>query len=109
MRLAVAGGEWGKMGACSSRLFVPRDPLTRVSLVLLAIALTTNPASAEKRITVAQLEKTIVADTAAKKKDAELVRQIGRVELSERITPAALARLQTLLKSGSGAMQALQL
>jgi hypothetical protein len=67
------------------------------------------PAWAEKRVTVAQLEQTLTAITAAHKPDAEIARQIAGIKLSERITEATLARLNGHLDTGSQAAQALQL
>ena len=65
-------------------------------------------AAAEKRVTVAQLEKMLTAE-AAKGKDAELARQLAGLELTERVTQPTLARLKAHLDPGSAAVQALQL
>ena len=48
---------------------------------------------AAKRVTVAQLEQSLTADTSAHKPDADIVRQIAAFELTERLTDITLARL----------------
>jgi ethanolamine transporter EutH len=50
-------------------------------------------AGAAKRVTVAQLEQALTAAQSAHKADAEIARQIGGFELSERLTEASLSRL----------------
>ena len=50
------------------------------------------PAYAAKRVTVEQLEQTLSAAIAAHAADAEIVRQIGDLELSERLTETTLDR-----------------
>jgi hypothetical protein len=74
--------------------------------MLIAAAL---PASAAKRVTVAQLEQVVTADAASHKPDADMVRQFGGMELTERLTDATLDRLTAQLVRGSQAMVALQL
>jgi VWFA-related protein len=66
-------------------------------------------AGAAKRVTVAQLEQALTAAQSAHKADAEIARQIGGFELSERLTEASLRRLTTHLDPGSQAALALQL
>jgi VWFA-related protein len=66
-------------------------------------------AGAAKRVTVAQLEQALTAAQSAHKADAEIARQIGGFELSERLTEASLRRLTTHLDAGSQAALALQL
>ena len=66
-------------------------------------------AGAAKRVTVAQLEQALTAAHAAHKPDAEIARQIGGLELSERLTEATLNRLTRILDAGSQAALALQL
>lgn len=73
--------------------------------LLVAMAL---PCSA-KRVTVAQLEQTLTTASAAHKTDADLVRLIGGMELSERLTEPSLTRLGAHLVPGSHASLALQL
>jgi len=67
------------------------------------------PVSAAKRVTVAQFEQALVAIGASHKADAEMARQIGGMELTERITEPALARLESRLAPGSKAAQAVEL
>ncbi len=50
-------------------------------------------AAGAKRTTVSQLEQTLAADSSAHESDVEIARQIGGMELSERLTEATLARL----------------
>jgi hypothetical protein len=79
-------------------------------LILLAVlAAMTIPAGAAKRLTAAQLEQAVSAASAAHKKDAELTRLIAGAELSERLSEAALSRLEALLAADSKAALALQL
>jgi VWFA-related protein len=80
-------------------------------LVVLAVlmALIAQPACAAKRVTVAQLEQALASASAANKPDAEIARQIGGVELSERLTQATMERLTGRLAAGSQAVLALKL
>ena len=64
---------------------------------------------AAKRVTVAQLEQALTATVAAHKTDADLVRLIGGLELTERLTESSLSRLGSHLNPGSKAALALQL
>lgn len=66
-------------------------------------------AVAAKRMTVAELEHTLIADGASKKQDAQIVRQIAEIELTERLTDTSLIRLSVHLSPGSAALQALEL
>jgi hypothetical protein len=72
--------------------------------MFVAIAL---PAGA--RMTVAQLEQVLTKARFAHKSDAEVVRQIRPLELSERLTEASLDRLTANLAPGPQTVQALQL
>src|SRR5579863_5382555 len=72
-------------------------------------AATTLPAGAAKRITVAQLEQTLTAVTAAHKPDAEIVRLISGVALSERLSEVTLERIDSRLNVGPQVALALQL
>ena len=67
------------------------------------------PAEAAKRLTVAQLEQVLMADSAAHKQDQEIARQISGLELTERLSEAALERLSVHLASNSQAALALRL
>lgn len=51
------------------------------------------PCYAAKRTTVAQLKERLTAAIAAHKTDAEIARQVGQTELSERISPDTLEKL----------------
>ncbi|HUB28102.1 MAG TPA: VWA domain-containing protein [Terracidiphilus sp.] len=73
-------------------------PRILIPAVLLCLAL---PSWAAKRLTVAQLEHILTADTAAHKPAAEIARKIGAIELSERLTEQSLARLSQPFPSGS--------
>jgi hypothetical protein len=74
--------------------------------ILAAMAL---PAGAAKRVTVAQLDQALAALSASHKPDVEIARQIGAMEVTERITEPALVRLKAHLPSDSQAAQALAL
>jgi hypothetical protein len=55
-------------------------------LILLALlALLASTAGASKRVTVAQLEQALMAAHDVHKPDADIARQIGGLELSERL------------------------
>jgi hypothetical protein len=62
-------------------------------LILAILAVLALPAIAEKRLTVAQLEQTLNADTASHKSDADIVRQIAGTDLTERLTEITLDRI----------------
>ncbi len=79
-------------------------------LILLVLLASLAPiAGASKRITVAQLEQALTAAHAAHRPDADIAREIGSLELSERLTEATLNRLAAYLDAGSQAALALQL
>jgi VWFA-related protein len=78
-------------------------------MLLLFLALSVPYAGAAKRVTVAQLEQALTAAQTAHKPDPEIARQIGGLELSERLTEATLNRLTASLDAGSQAALALQL
>jgi hypothetical protein len=67
------------------------------------------PAGAAKRLTVAQLEKTLEAANEKHRADEELVRLLGEAVLTERLTAATRERLSTSLHPGPKAALALQL
>ena len=64
---------------------------------------------AAKHATVAQLEQALDSATAAHKSDTQVARQIGSIELSERLTEATLSRMSEHLNAGSQSLLALQL
>jgi VWFA-related protein len=82
--------------------------MRRLMLLVLLVSLVP-PAGAAKRVTVAQLEQMLTAGQNAHRPDAEIARQIGGLELSERLTEATLNRLTAYLDAGSQAVLALQL
>jgi hypothetical protein len=67
------------------------------------------PAGAAKRLTVAQLEKTLEAANEKHRADEELVRLLGEAVLTERLTDAARERIFASLHPGPKAELALQL
>ena len=66
-------------------------------------------AAPPKAVPVAQFEQKLTATYAAHKPDAEIARQIGGVELSDRLTEEALVRLKKELNPGPESVVALQL
>ena len=82
---------------------------TRRLILLVLLASLTSIAGASKRVTVAQLEQALTAAHTAHRPDAEIARQIGGLELSERLTEATLNRLAAYLDADSQAALALQL
>jgi hypothetical protein len=78
-------------------------------ILLVVFASLASSAGASKRVTAAQLEQALLAAHTANKPDAEIARQIGSLELSERLTEAALNRLTAYLDASSQAALALQL
>ena len=82
--------------------------MRRLILLVILTSLTAT-AGASKRVTVAQLEQTLMAARAAHKPDADLARQISALELSEQLTGGTLVRLATYVDAGSQSALALQL
>src|ERR1039458_2806867 len=79
-------------------------------LILLGLlAVLVLPAGAAKRVTVAQLKQSLAADNAAQRADAEVARQLGDLELSERLTEAALNRFAAKLTLSPRTALALEL
>ena len=76
--------------------------------LLMLFPLVVFPAVA-KRVTVAQLEQVLVAASAAHKSDADMVRQIDGIDLSECLTETTLDRLTAQLALGAQAALALRL
>ncbi|HEY1902996.1 MAG TPA: hypothetical protein VGG56_11215 [Terracidiphilus sp.] len=74
--------------------------------LLLAITL---HCGAEKRVTVAELEQTVTVAAAARKPDAEIVRQLNSMELTERLSEATLDRLSAHVKMSPQVALALEL
>ena len=78
-------------------------------MLLVFFAILVPHAGAAKRISVVQLEQALAAAQTAHRPDAEIARQIGGLELSERLTEVTLNRLTASVTAGSHAAQALQL
>jgi VWFA-related protein len=82
--------------------------MRRLILMGLLAALTL-PAAAAKRVTVAQLERSLASDSATQRPDAEIAHQISQLELSERLTDSTLERFAKELTLGPRTALALQL
>lgn len=67
------------------------------------------PSWAAKRMTVAQFEQMLLTERAAHKSDIEIARKISEIELSERLTDVALARLNKFASGSQPAMALLLL
>ena len=77
--------------------------------MLALVAVMALTAYAARRVTVEQLEQTLTAAIAAHTADAEMVRQIGALELSERLTDATLNRFAARFTLSPRVALALQL
>src|ERR1035438_9181316 len=66
--------------------------MRRLILLGLAVAMAL-PAGAARHVTVARLEQTLAAAIVEHRTDAEVAREIGSLELSERLTDTSLNRL----------------
>lgn len=84
-------------------------PVMRSLLIPVLLACSALPATAAKRITVAQLEQTVSADRAAHKSDIEIARKVSSFELSERLTESTFSRLHAQFDSSSPVADALLL
>ena len=71
--------------------------LRRLILLGLLAALPLSAAAA-KRVTVAQLEQSLTSGVAAHRADIEMARQLGELELTERLTEATLNRFAANLR-----------
>jgi len=79
-------------------------------LILLGLmAAVVLPAVAAKRVTVAQLEQSLAADSASHRADADVAHRLAELELSERLTDATLERFAKNLPLGPRTALALQL
>ena len=81
---------------------------TRKWATVAVIALTALPCRASRQVSVAQLEKVLQADAAARKNAEDVVRQLAGMELTERLTNTDLERLATPFE-GTAVAAALQL
>src|SRR5437879_248764 len=79
-------------------------------LIVLAVAgCMAIPVFAARRLTVAQLAETLSASIAQHRSDEELARQLGQLELAERLTSSTLDRLAARLSLQPRTALALQL
>jgi len=78
-------------------------------MVLALVAAMVSPALAARRVTVAQLEEALAADTAAHHPDLDVARHIGEMQLSERLTDATLDRFARNIQLGPRTALALEL
>lgn len=87
-----------------------REPRTRAThaAAIALLALSALPCAAARRVTVAQLEKTLQADAASHKQAEDVVRQLGGMELTERLTASDFDRLDAPF-AGTPVATALQL
>jgi hypothetical protein len=83
--------------------------MMRRLILIILVAWAPLSAGAAKRLTVAQFEQQLTAAVGAHKPDAEIAREIGAAELSERITEIAFVRLNSQVQPGSRAALALGL
>ncbi|MGO9339455.1 MAG: VWA domain-containing protein [Terracidiphilus sp.] len=81
----------------------------RELILLVILAASVVPAGAARRITVEQLEQTLDAGAAAHRTDTEIARQLGELEVSERITDATLERFARRIAIGPRTALALKL
>jgi VWFA-related protein len=72
-----------------------------ILLSLFLLPMMACPSWAAKRPTVAQFEQMLSTERAAHRSDIEIARKISEIELSERLTDVALARLNKQFASGS--------
>jgi len=93
-----AVGRSGYRGAAVPRL-----------IVLGVMACAALPALAMRHLTVAQLEKVLTASAARHRADADMVREFGDFDLTERLTDATRERIAATLHTGPQTTLALQL
>ena len=77
--------------------------------MLALVAVLALPAYAARRVSVEQLEQTLTAAISTHTADADMVRQIGALELSERLTDATLNRFAARFTLSPRVAHALQL
>ena len=86
-----------------------QTPAIRRFVLLALLASSAFPGSAARRLTVAQLEQLLSAGEAARKPDADFARQLREIELTERLSDAALEQLAAHLDASSQTALALSL
>ena len=84
-------------------------PNMRKAILLTLAAMMVVPAGAARRVTVAQLAETLAAATAEHRSDEDIARQVGGLELSERLTGPTLDRFAARLPLQPHTALALQL
>jgi hypothetical protein len=81
----------------------------RRSILPALMAMAVLPASATRHLTVEQLEKTLASSVAKHRADAEMMKEFGNFDLTERLTDATRTRISTTLHLGPQTTLALQL
>jgi len=86
-----------------------RKGSTRKSVLMALLALAVLPSGATRHLTVEQLEKTLASSVAKHRADAEMMKEFGDFDLTERLTDATRNRITTSLHLGPQTTLALQL
>jgi hypothetical protein len=81
----------------------------RTLIVPALLAMAVLPASATRHLTVEQLEKALASSAAKHHADADMMKEFGDFDLTERLTDAARSRITTSLHLGPQTTLALQL
>jgi VWFA-related protein len=81
----------------------------RTWILLVLVAAMLLPANAARRVTVSQLEQILASATAAHRSDAETAKQMGELELTERLSQSTLDRVASTRAFGPRTALALQL
>lgn len=81
----------------------------RRSILSALLAMAVLPASATRHLTVEQLEKTLAGSVAKHRADADMMKEFGDFDLTERLTDATRTRITTTLHLGPQTTLALQL
>jgi len=81
----------------------------RRSILPVLMAMAALPAGATRHLTVEQLEKTLASSVAKHHADADIMKEFGDFDLSERLTDATRSRIATSLHLGPQTTLALQL
>lgn len=106
----IARKQWVRLKMSKQGNLLRRGVVAMRNLILLGLLTAmVLPAGAAKRLTVAQLEKTLEAANEKHRADEELVRLLGEAVLTERLTGAARERISAGLHPGPKASLALQL
>src|ERR1700728_2716888 len=79
------------------------------SILLAMMQMTVLPAGETRHLTVEQLEKTLASSTAKHHADADIMKEFGDFDLTERLTDAVRTRITTTLHLGPQTTLALQL